>query len=163
MHSFTVSLACVDCFCGLIRLAANGKCPNWHGPCVETLTGDPIREEIMPVSKAKFGARKLQSRANAEIPVLRPNEKSTHKRSGERNPKWCVCVVNSLDGTSHQSQIVREGIVLDAGTTGARVRFRSKSKLPNTVSIKASRIGLNRTARVIWQDQFDAGLAFIEA
>ena len=117
----------------------------------------------MPVSKAQFGARKAQTQAVTAIPVLRPDSKTSQKRSGQRNPKWCVCVVNSLEETTNQTPMVREGIILDAGSSGARVRFRSKSKLPNTVSIRASRIGLNRHARVIWQDEFDAGLAFIEA
>jgi len=116
----------------------------------------------MPLSKAQFGTRKPQRPENPNIPVLRPAGRGRQIRSTERDPRWCVCVVTSEKETTAQRQAVREGIILDAGDAGARVRFRSKSRLPGTVTVKASRIGLNRLARVIWQDEFDAGLAFID-
>ena len=55
---------------------------------------------------------------------------------------------------------MREGIILDVSKTGVRLRFRSRGTLPTIVKIKASRIGLNRFARVVWQSTFDAGLEF---
>ncbi len=116
----------------------------------------------MPLLKAKFGPRRLRPRPAEVVPIVRPASEDTQPRDSERDPRWCVCVVRSLNQNSSQQQLVREGVVLDAGEAGARVRFRSKSKLPGTVSIKASRIGLDRLARVIWQDEFDAGLAFVE-
>lgn len=68
---------------------------------------------------------------------------------------WCVCTVYSESGAA------REGIILDVSKTGARIRFRNRGTLPPIVKIKASRIGLNRFARVVWQSTFDAGLDFI--
>lgn len=72
-----------------------------------------------------------------------------------RKGVWCVCAVH-LEGGA-----IREGIILDVSKSGARIRFRSRGTLPAIVKIKASRIGLNRFARVAWQTTFDAGLEFI--
>lgn len=116
----------------------------------------------MPFPRALFRAHKPLAPASEAIPVLRPAIEDEQDRSSERDPKWCVCVVTSVEQNSEQRQTVREGIILDAGSAGARVRFRSKSRLPGAVTIKASRIGLDRVARVIWQDEFDAGLAYID-
>lgn len=116
----------------------------------------------MPFPRALFRAHKALSPASDTIPVLRPVSEIEQERNSERDPKWCVCVVTSVEETTEQRQSVREGIILDAGSAGARVRFRSKSRLPGEVTIKASRIGLERVARVIWQDEFDAGLAYID-
>ena len=116
----------------------------------------------MPFPRALFRAHKALAPASETIPVLRPATEDEQERGSERDPKWCVCVVTSVEETSEQRQSVREGVILDAGSAGARVRFRSKSRLPGAVTIKASRIGLDRVARVIWQDEFDDGLAYID-
>ncbi|MCR9271011.1 MAG: PilZ domain-containing protein [Henriciella sp.] len=96
--------------------------------------------------------RAKSSSSSAPIPVLRP---TAENRRGPRKGLWCVCSVFSEAGE------VREGIILDVSKTGARIRFRSRGSLPRVVKIKASRIGLNRYARVVWQSTFDAGLEFI--
>lgn len=84
--------------------------------------------------------------------VLRPRK---DKRRAPRKGLWCVCSIYAQTGE------VREGIILDVSKTGARIRFRSRGELPDIVRLKASRIGLNRFARVVWQTSFDAGLDFI--
>lgn len=86
------------------------------------------------------------------IPVIRPRQ---DKRRAPRKGVWCVCSVIS------QSGAIREGIILDVSKTGARVRFRNRGTLPPIVKVKASRIGLNRFARVVWQTTFDAGIEFV--
>lgn len=86
------------------------------------------------------------------IPVLRPRGEN---RRGLRKDLWCVCSVETKGGEK------REGVIIDISKSGARVRFRSRGTLPNVVRIKASRIGLKRFARVIWQSAFDAGLEFV--
>ena len=86
------------------------------------------------------------------IPVLRPG---TDNRRVSRKDLWCVCVVETKGGE------IREGVIIDVSKTGARVRFRSRGKLPRIVRVKASRIGLKRFARVVWQSAFDAGLQFV--
>jgi hypothetical protein len=96
--------------------------------------------------------RASNSSAAAPIPVIRPR---TEARRAMRKGIWCVCTVYSESGAS------REGIILDVSKTGARIRFRDRGTLPPIVKIKASRIGLNRFARVVWQSTFDAGLDFI--
>ena len=96
--------------------------------------------------------RAHSSTARAPIPILRPQ---TEKRKGERKGVWCVCSIYSEDGATW------EAIILDVSKSGARIRRRTRGTLPRIVKIKASRIGLHRFARVVWQTTFDAGLEFI--
>ena len=90
--------------------------------------------------------------AQSPVPVLRPD---VNKRRGPRRDLWCVCSVESKGGEK------REGVIVDISKTGARIRFRTRGTLPGVVRVKASRIGLKRFARVIWQSTFDAGLEFV--
>lgn len=96
--------------------------------------------------------RASNSSSPLPIPVLRPRREN---RRAPRKGIWCVCNIYS------QSGAVREGIILDVSASGARIRFRNRGTLPPIVKIKASRIGLNRFARVVWQTAFDAGLEFV--
>lgn len=96
--------------------------------------------------------RASNSSSPLPIPVLRPRREN---RRAPRKGVWCVCNIYS------QSGAVREGIILDVSASGARIRFRNRGTLPPIVKIKASRIGLNRFARVVWQTAFDAGLEFV--
>ena len=96
--------------------------------------------------------RAVNSSAPKPIPVVRP---SRENRRGIRKGIWCVCTVYSEGGAA------REGIILDVSKSGARSRFRTRGTLPTIVKIKASRIGLNRFARVVWQSTFDAGIEFV--
>jgi hypothetical protein len=106
-----------------------------------------------PRQKIKVDLNRAEgSSASVPIPVLRPQ---TEKRKGERKGVWCVCSLYSEDGATW------EGIILDVSMSGARIRRRTRGTLPRIVKIKASRIGLNRFARVVWQTTFDAGLEFI--
>jgi hypothetical protein len=112
-----------------------------------------------PKSKGKVNLRRLSAglprEENTEarsIPVLRP---LSEKRRIARKDLWCVCLIETKGGEK------REGVIIDVSKTGARVRFRSRGKLPRVVRIKASRIGLRRFARVVWQSTFDAGLEFV--
>lgn len=104
-------------------------------------------------SKAKVDLDRARgSTAKVPIPVLRPQ---SEKRRGERKGVWCVCSLYSQDGATW------EGIILDVSKSGARIRRRARGTLPRIVKIKASRVGLNRFARVVWQTAFDAGLEFV--
>nr|WP_070961483.1 PilZ domain-containing protein [Hyphomonas sp. Mor2] len=96
--------------------------------------------------------RARSSTARPPIPILRP---ISEKRRGERKGVWCVCSIYAQDGGTW------EAIILDVSKTGARIRRRTRGTLPRIVKIKASRIGLHRFARVVWQTSFDAGLEFI--
>ena len=103
--------------------------------------------------KAKIDLNRAQSStAPAPIPILRPQ---SEKRKGERKGVWCVCTLISEDGATW------DAVILDVSKSGARIRRRTRGTLPQIVKIKASRIGLNRFARVVWQTTFDAGLEFI--
>ena len=104
-------------------------------------------------SRAKVDLeRAAGSTAKVPIPILRPQGE---KRRGERKGVWCVSTLYSQDGATW------EAIILDVSRSGARIRRRTKGTLPSIVKIKASRIGLSRFARVVWQTTFDAGLEFI--
>lgn len=102
-------------------------------------------------SKTKINLERAKAKPVAPIPVVRPQ---VNKRSAIRKGVWCVCQIVSRDGA------IREGVILDISATGVRVRFRDRGELPDLVKIKASRIGLNRFARVVWQRTPDAGLEF---
>ncbi|NQY97188.1 MAG: PilZ domain-containing protein [Henriciella sp.] len=104
-------------------------------------------------TKAKVDLDRAQgSSAPVPIPILRPR---AEQRKGERKGVWCVCSIYSEDGATW------EAIILDVSKSGARIRRRTRGTLPRIVKIKASRIGLHRFARVVWQTTFDAGLEFI--
>lgn len=104
---------------------------------LDRVAGEPAREpDVAPVP----------------LKILRP---MTNKRRGDRKDLWCICSVETKGGE------VREGVIVDISNSGARIRFRSRGMLPRVVRIKASRIGLKRFARVIWQSAFDAGLEFV--
>jgi len=103
-------------------------------------------------SKNKVNIDRAVSKAALPVEVMQPL--ANHRR-GARKTLWCVCSVETRGGE------VREGVIVDVSKTGARIRFRSRGTLPGVVRIKASRIGLSRFARVVWQSDFDAGLEFV--
>ena len=77
-------------------------------------------------------------------------------RLAARKDLWCECLLTAFGAE------VREAVIVDISKKGARVRFRRRGSLPDNVHIKATRLGLNRMARVAWQTMFDAGLEFYE-
>lgn len=103
-------------------------------------------------SKNKINIDRAVSSAARPAPVVRPQK--NHRR-GPRKGVWCVCVIETRGGEK------REGVIIDISKTGARIRFRSRGTLPDVVRIRASRIGLSRFARVVWQSEFDAGIEFV--
>ena len=103
-------------------------------------------------SKTKVNLERAAKSVAAPIPIVRP---MVDQRGALRKGTWCVCQIMTREGA------VREGVILDVSATGARIRFRDRGELPRIVKIKASRIGLNRFARVVWQRIPDAGIEFI--
>ena len=53
----------------------------------------------------------------------------------------------------------RKGIVLDYSSSGVRLRFPTNEKLPHEVVLHARAVGLEGSARVVWQHNSEAGLA----
>ena len=104
------------------------------------------------LERAVSAPARAEDDAPRPVPVLRP---AANNRRGTRKDLWCVCAVESKGGE------VREGVIVDISKSGARIRFRSRGTLPGVVRVKASRIGLKRFARVVWQSTFDAGLEFV--
>lgn len=103
-------------------------------------------------SKTKVNLERVTRSVPTPLPILRP---MVEQRKAVRKGTWCVCQILTREGA------VREGVILDVSATGARIRFRDRGDLPRIVKIKASRIGLHRFARVVWQRTPDAGIEFI--
>jgi len=103
-------------------------------------------------SKNKINIDRVVTKPTRPAPIVRPQ---SNNRRGPRKGVWCVCAIETRGGE------VREGVIIDISKTGARIRFRSRGTLPQVVRIKASRIGLSRFARVVWQSEFDAGIEFV--
>ena len=116
--------------------------------------------------KSLFSGHTSRSRGSVDVrrALVEPTHQFTQSAATKdvkpRTPRkaiWCVCSVAS------HGDVVREAIIMDVSKTGARLRFHVRGRLPERVWIKASRIGLNRPARVVWQDLHDAGVQFIAA
>ena len=90
----------------------------------------------------------------SSAPYAQPSFQMNDMRRASRKDLWCECSLTSFGAE------VREAVIVDISQKCARVRFRRRGSLPETVHIRAARIGLNRTARVAWQTVFDAGLEF---
>jgi len=104
------------------------------------------------LERAGTAPARAEEEAPRPVPILRP---AANNRRGARKDLWCVCSVETKGGE------IREGVIVDISKSGARIRFRSRGTLPSVVRVKASRIGLKRFARVVWQSTFDAGLEFV--
>lgn len=113
--------------------------------------------------KPSFGKRKVDPSAAVTQPSQTAASHVGVKRSAERRAYWSPCTLRSMECREYEQPMVREVIILDASETGARIRSRSKSDLPKYINVRSSRIGLHRRARVIWQNEFDAGIAFVDA
>ena len=79
-----------------------------------------------------------------------------NKRRSERSPRWAECAVTYPGGYQ------REGVVLDMSVTGARVRFRTQSSMPQWVLINIAKLNIEQRAEVVWQTDHECGLRFVE-
>lgn len=62
---------------------------------------------------------------------------------------------------SYNSGYRRSGIALDYSSSGVRIRFPTNERLPPEVFLHARSVGLEGPARVVWQENSEAGLALI--
>ena len=62
---------------------------------------------------------------------------------------------------SYESGYRRSGIVLDYSSAGVRVRFPTNENLPPEVYLHARAVGLEGPARVVWQENSEAGLTLL--
>ena len=83
--------------------------------------------------------------------------KPVYDRVTPRADTWSVGKVTLASGH------MRECVLIDLSDTGARIRFRTRGILSGIVKLKASRHQIDREARVIWKDMYDAGLEFLDA
>ncbi len=82
--------------------------------------------------------------------------KPAYDRVTPRADTWSVGKVTLTGGH------IRECVLIDLSETGARIRFRTRGMLSRTVKLKASRHQIDREARVVWKDMYDAGLEFLD-
>jgi len=106
--------------------------------------------------KISFGLRPAPTdrEYNCKYGVKRPD-----LRTADRQNVWCESYVYSYDDET-TLRTVRKAVILDANAFGARVRSRSRAKYSETVVIKAGRLGLHKSATLVWQKGFDAGFRF---
>lgn len=57
---------------------------------------------------------------------------------------------------------VRRGVVIDLSPTGARLRFSQRGGLPDTLKVKIAGMAGERRAEVVWQEDTDAGIRFLD-
>lgn len=62
---------------------------------------------------------------------------------------------------TYDSGYVRKGIVLDFSDTGVRLRFPTNERLPDNVTLNARAVGISGPARLIWQENSEAGLSLV--
>lgn len=109
--------------------------------------------------KTTFGKRRVSRFSSfttpPPIPLAAVSKKS--KRLIEREARWCVCYVHTME---FDQEHVREVILLDLSKLGARLRCRSRVRFPESLRLRAPRLGLDLRARTVWQKGFDTGVAF---
>ena len=115
--------------------------------------------------KKKFDRRLAPSDPQGKGRLLnnKPSLGAIYNRVQSRKGVWSMCTIASDQYGANQAYYDREAIVLDLSDFGARIRFRSRTTLPNRVYIRSPRLGLTQEAHVIWQNDFDAGLQFLSA
>jgi len=82
--------------------------------------------------------------------------KPEYDRVTPRADTWSVGKVTLATGQT------RECVLIDLSDTGARIRFRTRGMLSGIVKLKSSRHQIDREARVVWKDMYDAGLEFLD-
>ena len=111
------------------------------------------------MKKPKFGGQK-PNRPRDQLSSTAQGASEDDPDAVESEPElkdvWCVCTIYSDGGST------RDGMLLGISDTHARVRFPDRVSLRGMIRIKASRVGLNRSAQVTWHREFDAGLEFVE-
>lgn len=85
-----------------------------------------------------------------------PVEVPPERRLSQRQRAYVNCSVTFTSG------FVSRGVLIERSLRGARVRFAHKPGLPDTVCFRMEGLGHDVPARVVWQDDCDAGLAFAQ-
>lgn len=55
----------------------------------------------------------------------------------------------------------RSGVILDHSANGVRMRFPTNERLPEAIMLNAKCVGISGRARVVWQEQSEAGLQLV--
>ncbi len=100
---------------------------------------------------SKILGQKAPEEADPKVP-----EKPEEHRASDRAGTYKVVSV------AYPSGYVRKGVVVDLSPTGARVRFSQRGELPPVVELRITGISGVKKASVVWQENHDAGLKFVE-
>lgn len=112
------------------------------------------RQQTAAIISRALSASQMRAQDTSANALRRTRYDYKAMRHAARKDIWCECVILSDDGP------LQAGVIIDISKTGARVRFRGRPRFPDTIRIRAIRLGLNRTANIVWQRDFDVGLAF---
>jgi len=100
---------------------------------------------------SKILGHKATEEAEPEVPE-KPREHRTSDRAG----------TYKVVSVSYPSGYVRKGVVVDLSPTGARVRFSQRGELPPVVELRIAGISGVKKGSVVWQEDHDAGLKFVD-
>lgn len=106
----------------------------------------------MPVSLI---AKLLGRKVDRDVVPAEPEEPA-ETRTTDRVGAYKVASVTFPTG------YVRRGVVVDLSATGARMRFSQRGALPDRVRVKIAGIAGDRLAEVVWQEDSDAGIRFVD-
>lgn len=106
------------------------------------------------MTQRKFGGHRPKARFGRPGLSEPPRASSGRKPVSHFKEIWCVCSIILPSGHA------RDGVIIGLAKDGARIRFRERAVLAPKVTLKASRLNLNVPAKLLWQEGFDAEIAF---
>lgn len=72
----------------------------------------------------------------------------------QRKAQWAPCTLYWAPNGQER------GVCVDLSDTGARVRFRSRTPLPQQLRLVSAQLGLNRACVLVRRDENDAAVRF---
>ncbi len=105
-----------------------------------------------------FVAKRLSAITKAK-PVTCPEATAVLRQHSPRTPRTTVYRLASLFINKMDSE---RCIVVDLSADGARITMEDIIDLPETVILRFDQSGIRKTARVVWRQDRDAGLAFVQ-
>ena len=106
----------------------------------------------------KFVAERLSAITKAK-PVTCPEATAALRKHQPRAPRTTVYRLGSLFLNKMDSE---RCVVVNLSADGAGITMEDIIDLPETVVLRFDQSGIRKTARVVWQQDRDAGLCFIK-
>lgn len=80
----------------------------------------------------------------------------------ETSPRATRSPVYREASVIYESGHKRRGIILDYNETGVRLRFPTRERLPDHLTLEAKALKMVGPVRVVWQDGMEAGLHLLK-